>query len=597
MTEKHIKLMAVHGLGGHDRDAWQADWMAELGRALQGTNLVLDQPLFAWYDYLFEDVNISAGEALEAATKLIGSGLSELNPFRRRRGLFDGLLKDIRFSAGYVVAWAADDDFRKKTRKFILNHIVEYKPDIVLAHSLGSLLTYDAFAHADAKSEEVKKILESVTYVTFGSQLGNPFVKQSVTNGRVARLDVRNWFNLYNKHDKVFTESIDLPNADNFTQIDTHFQHPDDENNHCSDGYFNHEATRELVWQALEQDEPLIGAQTLARATKGMVIKASRPDIERPKKRRALLVGINQYQSSEIVPLEGCVNDVFLMSAALQEIGFDAKNIRACLNSRATTAGILERLSWLLDDAQPEDELIFYCSSHGTRYPEYGLDGEPDRYVEALVPYDFDWDEGRAILDRQLSELYAQLPYKARFVMVFDACNSGGLQRSGSSVKGLTPPDDIRHRQLKWDATTQMWVPREFQRISPSFNTDKDWEQLMLGRSAASERLGRAAALRGISDQKYRAIRDEAPEIANGPYLPVIMSACQEHEYAYEYAHGPISYGAFTYSLVSIMRREGKGLSFEELVERTKVQLSDLDFDQRPELVGPTSVIEASAPW
>ena len=62
-----------------------------------------------------------------------------------------------------------------------------------------------------------------------------------------------------------------------------------------------------------------------------------------------LVVGINDYPEAS-QRLEGCVNDVFTMSAVLQERGFEPEAIRTCLDGRATADGILSRLRWLLDD-------------------------------------------------------------------------------------------------------------------------------------------------------------------------------------------------------------------------------------------------------
>jgi hypothetical protein len=49
--------------------------------------------------------------------------------------------------------------------------------------------------------------------------------------------------------------------------------------------------------------------------------------------RRALLVGINDYPNPDD-RLEGCVNDVFKISATLQQIGFDPEDIRVLFNER-----------------------------------------------------------------------------------------------------------------------------------------------------------------------------------------------------------------------------------------------------------------------
>ena len=42
----------------------------------------------------------------------------------------------------------------------------EFKPTIVAAHSLGSLLTYDTFTH----DQEGRDAIDGLTYLTFGSE-------------------------------------------------------------------------------------------------------------------------------------------------------------------------------------------------------------------------------------------------------------------------------------------------------------------------------------------------------------------------------------------------------------------------------------------
>ena len=56
----------------------------------------------------------------------------------------------------------------------------------------------------------------------------------------------------------------------------------------------------------------------------------------------------------------------------LQDCGFEAEEIRTCLNERATAQDILSRFEWLVDDMQPNDQRVFYYSGHGARIPEYG---------------------------------------------------------------------------------------------------------------------------------------------------------------------------------------------------------------------------------
>jgi hypothetical protein len=81
-----------------------------------------------------------------------------------------------------------------------------------------------------------------------------------------------------------------------------------------------------------------------------------------------------------------------------------------------------------------------------------------------------------------------------------------------------------------------------------------------------------------------------------GPYLPLIIEACQENQLSYEYRHGATSYGAFTFCLASILR-ERKSISFSGLVEATTARLAELQYGQTPQILGPTQVVNARVPW
>jgi hypothetical protein len=264
-----------------------------------------------------------------------------------------------------------------------------------------------------------------------------------------------------------------------------------------------------------------------------------------------LIVGIDDYPDPK-QRLEGCVNDAFTMSSVLQECGFDAGDIRLCLNHRATARDILDRLEWLVDAPLPGDELVFYYSGHGARIPEYGDNGEPDRHIEVLCPVDFDWTLERSVSDKQIFSTYAQLPWDTRLALIFDCCHSGGVHRDGAArARGVTPPDDIRHRELRWDRAEEMWVERDFQ----PFN-------------GATERLGRGSSVRRMPEIQYQATKDQRAEIASGPYLPLIIEACAEDQLSYEYRHGSTSYGVFTYCLAETLRRLKGQVTFKDLVER-----------------------------
>lgn len=586
---RKVRILGVHGLG-HQELNWFEDWK-KVVRAIYAESGDIELEFQAcYYDPIFKDVKLSALELIGAAAKLGWSGITHL--FRRERGLVGEVENTVRWTAGYVVAWVNDKGFQAQTRKLFLDLVRDFKPDIILAHSLGSLVTYNAIGHPDAAEPAAAAVLKKAHYITFGSQIGNPFVIGNLTHGRVQALAVRRWWHLFNKHDPVFTAPLTLPSAGNFVQVLTPFNLGGLQN-HSSVGYLGHGETVAQFWRPYEAEA--IGAKAFGF---GGTATPPPPRARRgraPLRRRALLIGINDYINPED-RLEGCVNDVFTMSAVLQECGFAPDEVRTCLDRRATAAAILDRMAWLVDDIKPGDERVFYYSGHGAQMPVYGPTDEPDRLVETLVPCDFDWTPETSITDEHIYALYSQLPYDTRLAMIFDCCHSGGVHRQGGArARGITPPDDIRHRQLKWDLTTKMWVDRGFKRINPTFSTRGKSNAAFFGQDGAKLRLGRAAMLRAQTTQAAYHLAKEDEAIV-GPYLPLIIEACGEDQLSYEYRHGATSYGAFTFCLASILR-ERQTITFHDLVEATGARLKDLQYGQTPQILGPGVIVGAQVPW
>ncbi len=584
---EELKILCFHGLGDHRASGWEKQWEDTITPLLSPAGELNLTYAFPNYDPIFEKVDISFTDALGAFWKLAKSGFSQIG--RRRRGLFGDVSERLRWTAGYVVAWVENDAFQKETREFVLDQIGTFKPDLILAHSLGSLVTYNAITHPDAKKKALARQLAQTDYVTLGSQIGNPFVIGNLTFGRVLQPPVRFWHHLFNRNDDLFTAPLNVQGVDNFRQLETPFDLPG-RGDHDARGYFTHQVTINSLWR------PLAGRSQGARSLASPPFLLGTREAARPARRKALLVGINDYPN-EPDRLEGCVNDVFSVSAALQDCDFKPEEIRTCLDHRATAAAILERLAWLVEDAQGGDELVFYFSGHGARVPEYGEHSEPDRLIETLVPYDFAWTPDSGVSDEQIYALYSQLPYDTRLMMIFDCCHSGGMHRQGGArARGLTPPDDIRHRELKWDRKAEMWVDRPFERLNKDFATgDAQAQKAYFGESGATVRLGRATVLRTAPAKEY----DKANANTKGPvgpFLPLIIQSCEEQQLSYEYRHGATSYGAFTFCFTSILRKE-KNLTFEGLVTKARAQLKELGYQQTPTILGPTAVQAAKVPF
>lgn len=591
-----LRILCIHGVGHQEADpAFESTWKDAITHGLSewtfGRSFQIE---FVAYDDLFAANPPTALEVAKAVVKLTASGIIHGidNLFRTRRG-FGEVRESIRWTAGMVVQWADDDALRHAARRRVLDHTVRFDPHVILAHSLGTLLGYDAFARPEGQP-----LIAGRTFVSFGSQIGNPFVC-STLGGRIKPLqDARQWYHLFNSNDDAFTAKLRLV-ASNFEQIITDF---DLEGilDHDAPAYLRHANTINIVWRSIAASTSAarrmagdISTSAVALTTRAQ--KARPTKVPRPA-RRALLVGINDYPDPKD-RLEGCVNDVFLMSSLLQESGFNADDIRVVLNNRATARNILDRLEWLLEGTEDGQDRVFYYSGHGAQIPGYGSGETVDRKDECLVAYDFDWSPERAVTDNQFHELYSQLSYGTRFLTIFDCCHSGGMTRDGGArVRGLTPPDDIRHRELKWDAAHEMWVPRDFS-SKRDIVAERTKKSHLFGKNGAINRLGRSGDLRS-EQRKFNRARKEYDH--QGPFMPIIIQACEEKQYSYEYRHGVQSYGAFTYSLGLTLRgikSTQRMPTWEGLVQTLTAKLDDLHYDQTPCLVCPTVRRNQSIPW
>jgi len=569
MARTSLRILCVHGVGRHPPGgAWEDRWKETIAGALEQVDPTLEAHCeFAHLDEAFHRHRISFWDAIQALGKLVGSAVA--SPFRRARGLGGSL----RWTAGMVVQWVENETLRKETRDLLAREIAEFEPDVICAHSLGSLVAYDAFT---APGSELPG--EKTVFVSFGSQIGNAFVAGNFLAGRIEPLrNARHWYHLYNEHDDVFAAPIRLY-ADNYEQVETPFDEPGVAD-HTATRYLGHAQARHVVWARLATERVQPRLFKPGRRPASLAWAA-------PCTRRALLVGINDYPRAGM-RLEGCVNDVYLMSALLQEQGFAAEDIRVVLDDRATAKGILDRLEWLLDRVGEDDERVFYFSGHGAQLPTYGLGDVVDRMDETLVSHDFDWSHERAVTDDRFHDLYSQLPYGTHFLAIFDCCHSGGMTREGARIRGIDAPDDVRHRALRWDADEDAWVARDFEPPNETFAARSPTQ--------CTHRLGHAMELRELEGKEYDRVRKKRDHF--GPYMPLLLYACREDEYAYEYRHGNISYGAFTYTLAQELRaRRGRSVSFEKLAESVARRLARQRYDQHPVLEGPSKWREANVP-
>lgn len=175
---------------------------------------------------------------------------------------------------------------------------------------------------------------------------------------------------------------------------------------------------------------------------------------------RALLVGINAYPGNE---LRGCVNDVTDMADHLvKNCDFKVEDIRLLVDERATTAGIRERLDWLVGGLKPGDRVLFHYSGHGAQFPVRDAQGDVLRVDECICPVDFDWSIAHALRDKQFYEIFSSVPEDVEFIWVSDSCYSGDMARvmmpKGRKAKMMPMPQDIAWR-LRTAQTRRLKLP------------------------------------------------------------------------------------------------------------------------------------------
>lgn len=172
--------------------------------------------------------------------------------------------------------------------------------------------------------------------------------------------------------------------------------------------------------------------------------------------RRALLVGIDEYMQpspgykpssmtrerlkairgtpsrSMLDSLQGAANDARAMKEILiEKFGFEERNVILLPNpaQHATADNILALLqSFLIDQAKPGDQSLFYYAGHGSRIRNFATQNA-DGFDSTIVPQD-------ALLgvpdirSKELARIYARAPRKhIALTVIFDSCFSGAASR------------------------------------------------------------------------------------------------------------------------------------------------------------------------
>jgi len=278
------------------------------------------------------------------------------------------------------------------------------------------------------------------------------------------------------------------------------------------------------------------------------------PTLPSPTK-RALLVGIDAYQTSPKIPtLEGCVNDAQLVqSILLEQFGFSPGNVTLLTNDQATRDGILAAFDALVAATGTDDIVVFYYAGHGSQMTDREGD-EASGLDNTIMPTDSEGWSGvnRDITDDEIHLRLKALGAKTSFTtLIVDACHSGTITRDafGEASRGV-PADRRPISELPPSP-----IPKE-----------------------ATRSVGGAAGERGPSG--WMPLADQY----------VLIAGCRDEELAKEHrppeGEGKIVHGALTYFLGQELRRATSGTSYRDVFERAAARVTGTYPTQHPQMEG-----------
>ncbi|MEA5581694.1 caspase family protein [Nodularia harveyana UHCC-0300] len=299
----------------------------------------------------------------------------------------------------------------------------------------------------------------------------------------------------------------------------------------------------------------------------------------------ALLIGIDSYMPNRLPDgslyksLGGCVRDInhveaFLiderkvpkeqilkLTASIGDPNEPSKPLEKETPEKLPTRQNMIDSFRKLKKMVPEGSQVYiHYSGHGGRaktvFPSIKGD---DGIDEGLVPTDIGTSEGQYLRDLDLRQLLKELVGKKLTVtVVLDCCHSGGATRGDVEIRGGEGVDD-----------KPLQPGQEL--IAPVEILAETW------RSVTEE------TPRGLKPSGLRAARDY-----------VLLAACRQNEYAYEYAFNRETKernGALTYWLLDTLRQQNPGQTYKDLFERINAKIHSQFPQQTPISMGEVNRI------
>jgi hypothetical protein len=251
---------------------------------------------------------------------------------------------------------------------------------------------------------------------------------------------------------------------------------------------------------------------------------------------KALLVGINKYPDPRN-ELRGCVNDILDMEHFITETNkvYQKENVNLLTDKQATKKGIVSKIKWLIEGAEPGDQLLFHYSGHGAQAPTLFPALEKDGLDEVICPYDFDGTNDTSLRDKEFAHLFAGIPKGVHFIWISDSCHAEDLSR-----------DPI----LPWEGQYRYFID--------------------------------------VNKGNYE-VNGTLPPISSPITTPLngaLLSACKSFELSADAFINNRYNGAFTHYLIKNLMEYGNDKPMDLIIQLVNAELRHYGYDQNPQTEG-----------
>jgi len=243
-----MRILFIHGVGHMDDNHWWHDvWQNAVENAI-GKKIT---PEFMEYDLLFSANGAPTGRDYLKALLMLLTCRRKPKASGGEHDEQEGgpVSQQIRWRAGMVAEFLTDEGMKRQWRKNFAALLKEFKPDVVYAHSLGTLLTYDFLMDPEYKNNNYNWV-----YMTAASQLCHD--KMSNIFPRPLEMPkVKHWININNPNDLVLADEplqVKMVNGHTFEQFIVPWKALI-LFNHDEPGYIVHASKTTDVWKRLAQ--------------------------------------------------------------------------------------------------------------------------------------------------------------------------------------------------------------------------------------------------------------------------------------------------------------------------------------------------------